>query len=206
MSTVPRRPQRVDEPGRLAFERRCWSGSLLGTTALVLLMTTIAAMAESSGRALSVEPSGVDLDGARSRQQLAVTLWSADGSLRDVTGHCRFVVDPQRVASVEPAGVVRPASDGKARVRVFFHNEEAAVDVCVTRASWSRAVSFRTDIAPLLSRAGCNMGACHGNLNGKGGFRLSLRGEEPAFDFQALTHDLSGRRLCRIAPERSLIV
>ena len=32
----------------------------------------------------------------------------------------------------------------------------------------------------LLAKAGCNMGACHGNLNGKGGFRLSLRGDDPA--------------------------
>ena len=70
----------------------------------------------------------------------------------------------------------------------------------------NRPPSFRTDIAPLLSKAGCNMGACHGNLNGKGGFKLSLRGEDPSFDYQSLTHDQSGRRLSRIAPESSLIV
>ena len=50
------------------------------------------------------------------------------------------------------------------------------------------------------------MGACHGNLNGKGGFKLSLRGEDPSFDYQSLTHDQSGRRISRIAPESSLIV
>ncbi len=70
----------------------------------------------------------------------------------------------------------------------------------------SSAASFRTDIAPLLSKAGCNMGACHGNLNGKGGFKLSLRGDDPSFDYQSLTHDQSGRRISRIAPESSLIV
>jgi Protein of unknown function (DUF1549)/Protein of unknown function (DUF1553) len=69
-----------------------------------------------------------------------------------------------------------------------------------------RPASFRTDIAPLLSKAGCNMGACHGNLNGKGGFKLSLRGEDPSFDYQSLTHDQSGRRISRLAPESSLIV
>ena len=69
-----------------------------------------------------------------------------------------------------------------------------------------RPPSFRTDIAPLLSKAGCNMGACHGNLNGKGGFKLSLRGEDPSFDYQSLTHDQSGRRLSRISPKSSLIV
>jgi hypothetical protein len=69
-----------------------------------------------------------------------------------------------------------------------------------------RPPSFRTDIAPLLSKAGCNMGACHGNLNGKGGFKLSLRGEDPSFDYQSLTRDQSGRRVSRLAPQTSLLV
>jgi hypothetical protein len=68
-----------------------------------------------------------------------------------------------------------------------------------------RPSSFRTDIAPLLSKAGCNMGACHGNLSGKGGFKLSLRGEDPSFDYQALTHDQAGRRISRLAPRASLV-
>ena len=49
------------------------------------------------------------------------------------------------------------------------------------------------------------MGACHGNLNGKGGFRLSLRGDDPAFDQASLCRDASGRRVSLIAPERSLV-
>jgi hypothetical protein len=50
------------------------------------------------------------------------------------------------------------------------------------------------------------MGACHGNLNGKGGFRLSLRGDDPSFDYVSLTHDQFARRLNWLAPEQSLIV
>ena len=79
-------------------------------------------------------------------------------------------------------------------MRAIFQNETAEADLRVERADWKRTPSFRTDIAPLLSKAGCNMGACHGNLNGKGGFKLSLRGEDPSFDYQSLTHDQSGRR------------
>ena len=74
------------------------------------------------------------------------------------------------------------------------------------RADWERTPSFRTDIVPLLSKAGCNMGACHGNLNGKGGFRLSLRGDDPSFDHLSLTRDQLGRRLNRVVPAESLIV
>src|SRR5438876_1285 len=42
---------------------------------------------------------------------------------------------------------------------------------------------FARDVSAVLSRGGCNAGACHGNLTGQGGFKLSLRGEDPAFDF-----------------------
>ena len=58
----------------------------------------------------------------------------------------------------------------------------------------------------VLSRAGCNQGICHGNRNGKGGFKLSLRGQDPRADFVALTQDAVGRRLDRVDPARSLIL
>ncbi len=63
-----------------------------------------------------------------------------------------------------------------------------------------RPVSYRQDVAALLSKAGCNMGACHGNLNGKGGFRLSLRGEDPGFDLRSMTREMFGRRIDRAEP------
>ena len=42
------------------------------------------------------------------------------------------------------------------------------------------SVSFRRDVIAVLSKAGCASGACHGNRAGKGGFKLSLRGQGPA--------------------------
>ena len=58
----------------------------------------------------------------------------------------------------------------------------------------------------VLSKAGCNAGGCHGNGQGKGGFKLSLRGQDPAFDWQALTRDQAGRRINLLEPERSLVL
>ena len=46
--------------------------------------------------------------------------------------------------------------------------------------------SFSRDVMTVLSKAGCNAGACHGNQNGKGGFKLSLLGGNPGSDFKAL--------------------
>jgi hypothetical protein len=66
--------------------------------------------------------------------------------------------------------------------------------------------TFQNDVMPVLSRTGCNSGPCHGNLNGKGGFKLSLRGESPAIDLQTLTRESLGRRVSISNPEESLIL
>jgi hypothetical protein len=73
-------------------------------------------------------------------------------------------------------------------------------------AARAEPVSFRNEVMAVLSRAGCNSGPCHGNLNGKGGFKLSLRGQGPDFDLAALTRDALGRRVDRLRPADSLIL
>src|SRR5437868_4612345 len=67
-------------------------------------------------------------------------------------------------------------------------------------------VSFRNDVMAVLSKAGCSAGTCHGNKNGKGGLKLSLRGQDPDLDYIGLTRDLSARRVNPVAPEDSLIL
>jgi hypothetical protein len=68
------------------------------------------------------------------------------------------------------------------------------------------AVSFRNDAMAVLAKSGCSAGACHGNKNGKGGFKLSLRGQDPDLDYDALTHDQFARRTNALDPEKSLIL
>ncbi|MEO8352053.1 MAG: DUF1549 and DUF1553 domain-containing protein [Chthoniobacteraceae bacterium] len=65
---------------------------------------------------------------------------------------------------------------------------------------------FRSDVMAVLSKAGCNAGGCHGNATGKGGFKLSLRGQDPDLDWLALTREQSGRRINMIEPDHSLIL
>lgn len=67
-------------------------------------------------------------------------------------------------------------------------------------------VDFDTQIIPLLTRQSCNAGACHGAAAGRGGFKLSLFGSDPAADHEALVHDLEGRRVNLVDPELSLLV
>jgi hypothetical protein len=74
------------------------------------------------------------------------------------------------------------------------------------RASAVDLLDFERDVMAVLSKAGCNLGACHGNLNGKGGFRLSLRGENPAADYEALLRQVDQRRVNLLDPDASLIL
>src|SRR3989442_930339 len=67
-------------------------------------------------------------------------------------------------------------------------------------------VSFRNEVMAVLSKAGCSAGTCHGNKNGKGGFKLSLRGQDPDLDYVTLTRDLFARRVNPLEPEQSLML
>lgn len=69
-------------------------------------------------------------------------------------------------------------------------------------AGWS----FRNHVIPVLTKAGCNSGACHGAAAGKNGFKLTLRGYDPELDYVTLTRQAAGRRVNRLEPERSLVL
>ena len=66
--------------------------------------------------------------------------------------------------------------------------------------------TFLRDVAPILNKVGCTQGMCHGAAKGKAGFKLSLRGYDPRFDYEALLYDLSGRRFNRADPGQSLML
>jgi len=77
------------------------------------------------------------------------------------------------------------------------------VSVPVTAAE---GVSFRQDVMAVLSKAGCNLGTCHGNARGKGGFQLSLRGQDPDLDYLTLAREWQSRRTNVSAPAESLLL
>ncbi|MBI3680651.1 MAG: DUF1549 domain-containing protein [Acidobacteria bacterium] len=73
-------------------------------------------------------------------------------------------------------------------------------------AAGEERVTFLKDVTPVLNKAGCMAGTCHGAAKGKNGFKLSLRGYDPEFDYEALLYDVSGRRFNRADPARSLLL
>jgi len=76
----------------------------------------------------------------------------------------------------------------------------------VPKASSPRTVGFRNDVVPLLTKLGCNQGACHGSQRGKGGFKLSLLGFEPEADYIAIVKSAAERRVTPFDPEESLLL
>ncbi len=178
----------------------------LSILALLLALLSTAAAPAAESAAIQVEPIHVVLSGAQDRQQVAVTVSEPDGSVRCVTSVARFTIEPPEIAQVSVDGVLTPQEDGQAILTVEAEGRSVRIPVLVEKTTLSRPVSYRLDIVPLLSKAGCNQGTCHGNLNGKGGFKLSLRGDNPSFDLASLTRDAFGRRINRQAPEASLIL
>src|SRR5882672_9595728 len=85
-----------------------------------------------------------------------------------------------------------------------------ATFICVLLAcplhAQERAPTFEKDIEPILARAGCNSGPCHGKQRGQNGFQLSLLGFDPDFDYEALAKEGRGRRVFAPAAERSLLL
>ena len=92
--------------------------------------------------------------------------------------------------------------------RLFPIAHTAALALLLGGAARARGdeVLFRREVMAVLSKAGCNAGGCHGNGNGKGGFKLSLRGQDADLDWLALTREQGGRRVDLIAPENSLVL
>ncbi len=66
-------------------------------------------------------------------------------------------------------------------------------------------VDFERHVAPLLLKYGCSAGACHGAAEGQAGFRLSLFGHDPQFDFESITTTES-QRIDRNNAEQSLLL
>src|SRR4030095_11826303 len=91
-------------------------------------------------------------------------------------------------------------------ITVTAAGQTIAVPVTVALPPAEPLMSFRHEVMAVLSKSGCNMGACHGYSLGKNGFKLSLRGSDPELDFTAITKEQFGRRLNLQTPEASLLL
>jgi hypothetical protein len=187
-------------PGPAAALRIC--GVAVG---LVVATLSPPARAASAAPGLHVYPPSIRLTTARDRQSFVVQLVEPDGVTRDVTREATATVADPAKARVEGAAV-HPLADGETLLAVAFGGQAVDVPVQVGRAGERPELSFRLDVLPVLTRSGCNSGACHGASRGKDGFRMSLFGFDPASDYARLTREFADRRINRAMVAESLLL
>ncbi len=159
----------------------------------------------SEAAPLDVSPTTVLLDRPETSQQLLVT--ETDGSTkRDLTRGVEYLVADPSIARVTPHGQLFPQGEGTTTLTIRRGNDQLTVPISVT--SWQQPVpvSFRYDVQPLLTKARCNSGGCHGKAEGQNGFKLSLFGFDDESDYDALVKEGRGRRLDLSHPDASLLL
>lgn len=156
-------------------------------------------------RSLLVQPATVDLKRPTDYAQLLVTAQLADGNTADVTRLAK--ISPNAAfLNISPNGLLRATGDGTAILTVELGVQSVNVPISVAGFAQPFTVDYVHDVMPVLSKAGCNAGTCHGSKEGKAGFKLSLRGYDPIYDVRAFTDDAKGRRTNLASPDDSLML
>lgn len=154
---------------------------------------------------LQVTPAEVRLDRPEDSLQLLVAE-SQGGVTRDATRSVKYEVLAPVIASVDPDGLVHPLAEGTTKVVIRSASGEVTVPITVVGLNQPAPLSFQHDVQPILTKARCNSGGCHGKAEGQNGFKLSLLGFDNTFDHDALTKEGKGRRLSITSPETSLLL
>ncbi len=154
---------------------------------------------------LSILPGPTTLDGPESYQQFLAEATLANNQA-DWTRTAHWTSSNPAIAIVDQTGIVRPVADGEATITASAEGRTASVAIHVKNAHAAHTWSFRNDVVPVMSKVGCNSGACHGAAAGKNGFKLTLRGYDPEEDYDTLTRQSIGRRVSLSDPAHSLML
>ncbi|QDU30886.1 Bacterial Ig-like domain (group 2) [Anatilimnocola aggregata] len=176
------------------------------TTLLCLTAPLLAAGQSPKLATVRVVPEQIKLLDVRRPHSLLVLGTTDDGYTLDLGSQAKFSSADEKIARVDAQGWVHPVASGKTEIHVQTGEQRFLVAVEVDLPAERRVLSFRHEVMPALSKAGCNMGACHGYSLGKNGFKLSLRGSDPDQDFAAITREVFGRRVNPAVPEASILI
>tara|TARA_R110002073_G_scaffold328728_1_gene510331 strand:- start:1627 stop:4113 length:2487 start_codon:yes stop_codon:yes gene_type:complete len=173
----------------------------------LLLLAAVISQSAVAANDIAVLPKSFSLSGREGRQQLMVVHVS---NVENVPA--AIIDDNVRWTSSDPAvvtiddSVAIATGNGTTTITARVGDAVSTTEVTVNGVDEPHQWSFRNDVQSVLSRLGCNTGACHGALAGKGGFRLSLRGYDSQSDFLSITREAKGRRVELSDPGRSLLV
>jgi hypothetical protein len=154
---------------------------------------------------IHILPESFTLHGSHADQRLIVERSDQGDWAGQVAETMVFRSTDESVVKIEGDRAV-PVANGKAQIVVDHDGQQASALVEVTQLDAPLSWEFRRHVLPVLSRSGCNSGACHGALAGKGGFKLSLRGYNPPADYYSITRAARGRRIELADPGSSLLL
>ncbi|HEX2521749.1 MAG TPA: hypothetical protein VHP35_06445, partial [Terriglobia bacterium] len=154
---------------------------------------------------LVVQPSPIVFSSPNEAQRVLVLGIADSGEKLDLR-HAAEIKPQSDVVKVGEDGFLQALRVGETNVLVSAAGWSVSVPVTVKALDKPIQVNFLRDVLPVLNKVGCTQGTCHGAAKGKNGFKLSLRGYDPEFDYHALLYDMSGRRFNRANPARSLML
>jgi hypothetical protein len=174
--------------------------------ALLTFVSPPLAIAAEVPPALRILPPEIMFDSPESSEQLLVFGLASDGSQVDVTRQSAYSTSVAGIVEISPSGRVVPLHDGRTDVQVKFGEHAASVAVEVKGLTSPPPISFQRDVVPILSKAGCNSGGCHGKAEGQNGFKLSVFGFDAVADHRTIVLEGRGRRVFPAAPDQSLLL
>src|SRR5258705_13358298 len=157
----------------------------------VSFLALLAPLAAAEDR-LELLPARFELHGPALGQRLLLEEARDGAYLGQAAGEVSYESSDPSVVRVE-GGLAAPVGNGRATITARAGGRSAASEVTVSGLDRPWEWSFRNHVQSVLTKAGCNSGACHGALAGKNGFHLSLRGYDPEGDFLTLTRQARGR-------------
>jgi hypothetical protein len=133
-----------------------------------------------------------------------ITAKLADGFEIDATETAKVACGDR--IKMESPGVLRAVTAGSEKLIAELNGQRFELPIEIDPSPTDVQPTFTRDILPILSKAGCNAGACHAKPDGQNGFHLSVFSYDPKSDYDAIVKGARARRVFPSAPEESLLL
>ncbi len=177
---------------------------------LPLCLVFVRAFLENAGAVETpvwhISPQEVVLRRPEATQQVVIHRKDTADRMVDITREVPITIDPPHIAVIDERGLISPRANGEGTVIVHFQERTQSIPLTVSQLDHPSPISFRNEVIPILTKAGCNSGGCHGKAEGQNGFKLSIFGFDARADFEAMVMEGRGRRISVAQPARSLLV
>ena len=172
---------------------------------LLRFLIVLLAVPLRAAETITILPAKFTLSGNAARQRLMVERFKDNLFTGQLTNGFTLSSSDTNILKIEN-GVALPLKNGTVKIQAHLGKQTAIAEVTVENMDRPFEWSFRNHVQPVLAKAGCSAGACHGAAAGQNGFRLSLRGFDDEGDYLSLTRRAMGRRIVPEDPGRSLML